>query len=30
LDKAARLFYGADVAENLKKEFVRILNEHGK
>jgi hypothetical protein len=30
LDKAARLFYGADVAENLKKEFVRILNKHGK
>ena len=30
LDKAARLFYGADVSENLKKEFVRILKEHGK
>ena len=30
LDKTARLFYGADVAENLKQEFVRILKKHGK
>jgi len=30
LDKAARLFYGADVAEKLKEEFVRILKKHGK
>jgi hypothetical protein len=30
LDKAARLFYGADLAENLKKEFIRILKEQGK
>jgi hypothetical protein len=30
LDKAARLFYGADVAENLKQEFVRILQKYGK
>jgi hypothetical protein len=30
LDKAARLFYGADVADNLKQEFVRILKVHGK
>ena len=30
LDKAARLFYGADIAENLKQEFVRILKMHGK
>ncbi|MEK6743238.1 MAG: hypothetical protein AABZ15_06500 [Nitrospirota bacterium] len=30
LDKAARLFYGADVAENLKQEFVRILKKYGK
>ena len=30
LDKAARLFYGADLAENLKQEFVRILKMHGK
>lgn len=30
LDKAARLFYGADLAANLMKEFARILKEHGK
>ena len=30
LDKAARLFYGADIAENLKQEFVRILQKYGK
>ena len=30
LDKAARLFYGADLAENLKQEFVRILKIYGK
>jgi len=30
LDKTARLFYGADVAEKLKQEFVRILIKHGK
>lgn len=30
LDKAARLFYGSVLADNLKQEFVRILKEHGK
>ena len=30
LDKAARLFYGANLADNLMKEFSRILKEHGK
>jgi hypothetical protein len=30
LDKAARLFYGADIAENLKQEFVQIVKKHGK
>jgi hypothetical protein len=30
LEKAARLFYGADLADSLKQEFVRILKMHGK
>jgi hypothetical protein len=30
LDKAARLFYGSVLADNLKQEFVRILKVHGK
>ena len=30
LDKAARLFYGSVIADNLKQEFARILKEHGK
>ncbi|MHB8843242.1 MAG: hypothetical protein ACYC7L_00700 [Nitrospirota bacterium] len=30
LDKAARLFYGADLADKLMQEFSRILKEHGK
>jgi hypothetical protein len=30
LDKAARLFYGSALADDLKQEFTRILKEHGK
>lgn len=30
LDKSARLFYGADVADKLMIEFARILKAHGK
>ena len=30
LDKAARLFYGSVLADNLKQEFIRILKEQGK
>jgi len=30
LDKAARLFYGADLADRLMNEFARILKEQGK
>lgn len=30
LDKAARLFYGSVLADDLKQEFVRILKVHGK
>ena len=30
LDKAARLFYGSALADNLKQEFSKILNDQGK